>query len=691
MGLALLVGSLSACVEKRNAYDVPEVPLPTHFAQDIPQTESAYPETDSPPKTKDAATLSDQAIETGPTSAATYTQSLEEILPTWWTLFGNAELNALVDKALAQNPDLHMATLQVEQAEALFEQTHANEFPTVTLPGSARVDAPKDGTGSVGPGGKITSERAFSVGAQVTYRADLWGERRAQAEATRLRVWQAILNRDNARKTLIADLVGTYIDYLALNDRLRVALRSQQVLGEMLSAVRERLDRGDSTVLDLAQQRAAVRSVEATIPALKLQIAQAAHRLAQLTGTTPAQLQLGTQGLDSLKLPRILPGVPSTLLLRRADVRAAEANLLAADADIDVARAQALPTFDLSAQVGKGSTYVTTWLQPESLFWNLVGSLSATLFDHGAREQRIAQQEARHKELVEAYVSAIYTAVRETEDALARLHFGTQRQILQQQATDASQEAVEHSRESYRYGATDYLTLLDTERTYHTSSDALFQVTQDRYRGAIDLFVALGGGVELGPRLPGEGVRPEDKAPPPDERHGGIVMAEGNGTPALAPLQAPSGPDIKIDGHAVPRPLNKPLAFNSGPAPILPQAKPSQDAEVIPLAKPAQHAADDTIKAVPIPLSGWHITLPGLFDRRGLAASWRSLQTQFGAALDGLSLASLPLDDSQGSADLDRAWFTLVIGPFDSQEAAQKTCLTLGQAGVRCQSIEQGE
>jgi NodT family efflux transporter outer membrane factor (OMF) lipoprotein len=426
VGLVLLVGSLSACVEKRDAYDVPEVPLPTHFAQDLPQTESADPETDSPPKAKDDAALSGEAIETTPASAAAYTQSLEQILPTWWTLFGNAELNALVDKALAQNPDLHMATLQVEQAEALFEQTHANEFPTVTLPGSARVDAPKDGTGSVNPGGKVTSERAFSVGPQVTYRADLWGERRAQAEAARLRVWQAVLTRDNARKTLIADLVGTYIDYLALNDRLRVALRSQQVLGEMLSAVRERLDRGDSTVLDLAQQRAAVRSVEATIPALKLQIAQAAHRLAQLTGTTPAQLQLGTQGLDSLKLPRILPGVPSTLLLRRADVRAAEANLLAADADIDVARAQALPTFDLSAQVGKGSTYVTTWLQPESLFWNLVGSLSATLFDHGAREQRIAQQEARHKELVEAYVSAIYNAVRETEDALARLHFGTQ-------------------------------------------------------------------------------------------------------------------------------------------------------------------------------------------------------------------------------------------------------------------------
>lgn len=699
LGLILLVGGLSACVEKREAYDVPEVPLPTHFAQDLPQAAKAYPET-SPVdqlKANGSAVSTTDSIETAPVMATTYTQPLEQILPTWWTLFGSPELNALVDQALARNPDLHMASLRVEQAEAQFEQTHANEFPTVTLPGSARVDAPTNGTGTVDPGGKMTTERNFVLGAQVTYRADLWGERRAQAEAARLRVWQAVLARDDAKKTLIADLVGTYIDYLALNDRLRVAMRSQKVLGEMLGAVRERLDRGDSTILDLAQQRAAVRSVEATIPALKLQIAQAAHRIAQLTGTTPAQIQLSTAGLDSLKLPRILPGVPSTLLLRRADVRAAEANLLAADADIDVARAQALPTFDLSAELGKGSTYVKTWLQPESLFWNLVGSMTATLFDHGQREKRIEQQEARHKELVEAYVSAIYGAVRQTEDALARLHFGTERQVLQQQATDASQEAVEHSRESYRYGATDYLTLLDTERTYHTASDQLFQVTQDRYRGAIDLFVALGGGIELGPRLPGEGARPEDKAPPPDDRNGGVVMASQDGTTAPAPasIQAPSGPNIEIDGQVVPRPVNKPLAFNSGPAPILPQAKPDQPASVTPQAKPAQAQAqstiqqmEDSIETTPVPLSGWHITLPGLFDRRGLQATWRSLQNQFGATLDGLSLASISLDDTPGSTDLDREWLKLVIGPFNSQEAAQKMCLTLGQSGIRCQSID---
>jgi NodT family efflux transporter outer membrane factor (OMF) lipoprotein len=686
IGTVLLLGSLSACAEKRDAYDVPSVPLPSQFSQN--QSTTLVLPTDGRTAVLGAPTLggssstsegdSIESMSLPAMTAVTYTQPLEKVLPTWWTFFGSDELNRLVDQALARNPDLHMATLKVEQTEAQFEQVHADEFPAVTLPGSARVDAPGDGTGTIAPGAHVTSDRAFAVGGKVSYRADLWGERRALAEAARLRVWQAVLARDDAQKTLIADLVGTYIDYLALNDRLKVALRSEQVLSEMLSAVRERLDRGDATILDLSQQRAAVRSVQATIPALKLQIAQASHRLAQLTGTTPAQIQLSEAGLGSLKLPQILPGVPSTLLLRRSDVRAAEANLLAADADIDVARAQALPTLDLSTELGKGSNYVSTLLQPESLFWNLVGSLTASLFDHGKREKRIEQQEARHKELVEAYVSAIYGAIRQTEDALARLHFGTQRQLLQQEATDASEEAVQHSRESYRFGATDYMTLLDTERTFHTASDQLFQVTQDRYRGAIDLFVALGGGIELGPRLPGDGARPEDTAPPPDAQSGGVVMSETDGQAVAAPaaLQAPADPSRESSTTpppaTVPRPQPKPFPFAS-----------TNTAETV-------TAAADRIETTPLPWARWHIILPGLFNPEGLKATWRSMHDQFGCALDGLSLAPVPLSRQQGSDDLGRDGLKLVIGPFDSQEAAQKMCITLGQQGVRCQSIENG-
>ncbi len=677
LGAVLLLSSLTACAEKRDAYDVPTIPLPARFSQD--QSPTVTPPTDGTtailgaPKmsgsAQDGDSMEPSALPT--MTLATYTQPLENVLPTWWTLFGSNELNRLVDQALARNPDLHMATLKVEQSEAQFQQAHADLFPAITAPGSARVDAPGGGTGTTAPGAHVTSDRAFSVGAKVDYRVDLWGERNAAAEAARLRVWQTVLARDDAQKTLIADLVGTYIDYLALNDRLKVAMRSQQVLSEMLSAVQQRLERGDSTVLDLAQQRAAVHSVQATIPALQLQIAQASHRIAQLAGTTPAQIQLSDAGLGSLKLPQILPGVPSTLLLRRSDVRAAEANLLAADADIDVARAQALPTFDLSSSLGKGSNYVSTWFQPESLFWNLIGSLTASLFDHGKREKRVEQQEARHKELVEAYVSAIYGAVRQTEDALARLHFGTERQVLQQQATDASEEAVTHSRESYRYGATDYLTLLDTERTFHTSSDQLFQVTQDRYRGAIDLFAALGGGIELGPRLPGEGVRPEDQAPPPNEQNGGIVMtaADGQTEPVPAALQAPTAP------------------ANGEPTPTL-AAVASIPAKPLPFTSTATMA--DDIETIPLPLSGWTITLPGLFSPRGLDATWHTLRSQFGETLEGLSLVAVSLNDSQGSSDLGRSWLKMVIGPFASQDAAQKMCIALGQQGVRCQSIDEG-
>lgn len=696
---------LTGCMAKRDHYDVPSVPLPDHFTEDLGPSASGgeTPPTVAPDSRQDLlgdADDDDSVTEDGmssgqdntaASSAATvaqpaapvFTQSMDEILPHWWTLLGNDELNSLVDRALTHNPDMLMASMQVKQAEARFEQTHADEFPTITAPMDVTADAPLDGTGSTEPGTHEVSERAFSVGLEASYRVDLWGERRSAAEAARLRVWQALLTRDNSRKTLIADLVSTYIDYLSFNDRLRVAQRTEKVLSEMLAAVQERLQRGDATVLDLSQQRAAVRNVQATIPLMRLQASQAAHRLAQLAGSTPAQLTLSDSGLDSLHLPQVLPGMPSTLLLRRPDVRAAEANLLAADADVDAARARVLPTFDLSAQSGYASNYAVTWLQPESFFWSLASNLTATIFDHGKREQAVAQTKARHEELIEAYMSAVFGAVRETEDALARLHFGTKRQLLQQQAAEASREAVLHSRDSYRYGATDYLTLLDTERTLHSAQDQLYQVIQDRYQGAVDLFSSLGGGVDLGPRLPGEGTRPEDTVPPATAKSGGVVMTtvKGKTVPVPAPLPAASThPDDKTAGRA-PLPFAKPVPFAKAPQP---QAKPGETATT----KTA--SAAESMQAKPKVVGRWLATLPGIFTDQSLDPVWHTLQQQMGTDhLDGLSLMPVPLEKTQGSNDLGRNWYSLAIGPFVSEQAAKDFCSAMAQGGTRCRSVEE--
>jgi len=634
LSVALTLGSaLSGCMVIRDSYDVPPVDLPEQF-QGSPALKGTL---------GDLSDQGDQATPASSAAPAAYSVPLGTALPTWWHLLGSEELNRLVDRALTRNPDLRMASLRVSQAEARYEQAFATRLPTLSTTVSSRADAPKDGTGSVSPGVDITSERAFSAGLQASYRVDLWGERKATAEAARFRVWQAVLARDDTQKTTVADLVGSYVDYLSFQDRLRVARETKDILSEMLKAVEERMERGDATILDISQQRAAVRSVEATIPSLEFQAAQAAHRIAQLCGTTPSQLQLGSAGLDSLTLPMVLPGVPSALLLRRSDVRAAEANLLAADADIDVARARVLPTLDLSAEIGQASTHMISWLQPENRMWNLVSSLSATIFDHGAREQAVEQTRARHEELTEGYISVIYTAVRESEDALSRLSFGTRRQTLQQAAVDASQDAVDQSRDSYRYGATDYLTLLDTERTLHNNRDQLYQVIRDRYRGAVDVFSSLGGGVELSDRLPGEGKRPDDLLSSKDA--GTIALPEA---PAEQPRPAADLADLQ------------PAALGTGG------------------------------QATPAPVDGgWRVVLPAVYSRSALDVAWRDLQAQFGDRLNGLRLYALALQDTDtpqgdGSADLARRWFRLSLGPFADKSTAQTMCSSLSRDGLRC-------
>jgi len=241
----------------------------------------------------------------------------------------------------------------------------------------------------------------------------------------------------------------------------------------------------------------------------------------QLRRLRAEELKLSGQGMDSVSFPAVLPGVPTTLLLRRPDVRAVEARLLAADADIDVARARLLPPLDLTAQAGYGSLYLSRLFSSPTLFWEMIANLSITLFDSGKRENEVKFAKAMHEEMVETYIRVIYDAVREVDDALGAVrHMG--KQIEEQSvATESSFRAWSYSQEAYHAGALDYLVVLDTERTYHRHLDDLYRYRMERYRGLIDLFSALGGGVHMGDKLPGQGYRP---TPMPDEIDYGVVL-----------------------------------------------------------------------------------------------------------------------------------------------------------------------
>lgn len=508
-----LVAVLGACVTKREHYDTPDIPLPKTFQNG-------------------AAAVTDAALpRTG----------LKPVLPEWWRLLGSDELNGLVDRALAGNHELRIANLRALQAQARSEQAGADRLPLVTLPYSANNTAPKEGTGFRPAGAELEGRRTYQASVRASWRPDMWGEVQAQYESSDLQYWRAALARDDVQRALVANVVATYTSYLSLSDRLRIAEESETLLSGLLNSVSDRMKEGDATVIDFEQQRSAVFQVRATIPQLMQQREQARNRLATLVGTVPGTLQLEGRGLDALSTPQLAAGLPAALLLQRPDVRAVEATMLAADANIDVARARLLPQFDIGVQYGYGALHFAHLANPANLFWNGLANVTATIFDGGKRANDVAIARAVHEELVESYTQVLYGAVREAEDAQSSLASISKRLGLQQESVTAARSAWAYSRESYEAGAIDYLVLLDTERTYHARLDEFNRIRLERFLALVELFQAIGGGVDPRGTLPGSGRRP---VLPPDSESGLVVgVLPPSGPPAtLAPSEL-------VDGH----------------------------------------------------------------------------------------------------------------------------------------------
>jgi NodT family efflux transporter outer membrane factor (OMF) lipoprotein len=246
--------------------------------------------------------------------------------------------------------------------------------------------------------------------------------------------------------------------------------------------------------LDLAQQRQQVASTAATIPALQNQYDQNQAALALLLGLPPASLEIQNASLDSVTLPGIAAGLPSTLLERRPDLRKADADLRAANAQIGVTRADFLPTIQLTGSGGLASGALTAFLQPESAIYNLAASLLAPLFDGGARQANYDQSVARFKELAETYQQTALTAFRDVEVALAAQSTSADQEVALQESANQAQAALTLANLLYREGAADLLTVLDAQRAQLQAQNSLVQARLARLQAVADLAKAMGGG-----------------------------------------------------------------------------------------------------------------------------------------------------------------------------------------------------
>lgn len=402
----------------------------------------------------------------------------------WWESFGGTELGGLIAEAYARNPDLAASFHRIAQARAQLRAAGAGLYPVLDASGSGARSW--RGEGGAGNG--------FQAGLDASYEVDLWGLNRAGVQSAQARALASAFDRDALAIGLAADVATAYFQYLNLNDRLDSARRILDIAERVLALVERQVELGAASGLEAAQQRGAVASLRAGIPQLEQDRAQTLNALAQLLGTAPGAVSIRADSLDGLSLPAVAPGLPSELLLRRPDLRRAEALLASARADVAAARAAMLPSIRLTGGAGFSSDELSSLFSASGFLANLVAGVVAPVFDGGRLAAQRDQAEAGAEEAVDAYRSAVVAAFRDVEDALAATRYLAEVEEARRIALEEARRAYELAEIRYRVGATDFLTLLSTQRSLFQEEDSFEQVRLARLAAAVSLYRALGGG-----------------------------------------------------------------------------------------------------------------------------------------------------------------------------------------------------
>ncbi|KAA2211973.1 efflux transporter outer membrane subunit [Teichococcus oryzae] len=410
--------------------------------------------------------------------------------PDWWRGFNAPELDRLMQAAMAGNFDLAAAAARVRQADAQLRIAGATLLPNAGL--DAGVTQSRSTAGS--NFNRDRNSTSYDATLSASYEVDFWGRNRNLREAAAQDARARRFDQGTVLLTTEASIANTYFEVLAAREELRAQKENLAAARRILNVIRQQVNFGTATGLDLAQQEAVVAQQQAAIPALRQTAEQGVNALALLTGQPPATLTVATGRFDGLRVPAAAPGQPSDLLARRPDVLAAEANLAAANADVAAARAALLPTISLSLSGGFQSAALNTILRPEAQFFSLVGGLAQTIFDGGALRGQVSLSQAQAEELLVEYRRAIVQALSDTEDALVALRESTEGEGLRAEALSRAARAYDIAEAQLRAGTINVITLLNTQQTLFSARVSLVQARLARLRAAVALFRALGGG-----------------------------------------------------------------------------------------------------------------------------------------------------------------------------------------------------
>ena len=410
----------------------------------------------------------------------------------WFEVFQDPQLQELIRTALKQNYDVRIAATRILEAQAQLGITRADQFPTVT--GGAASDNVRVPNLKPLP---AYQTNVNAVGVNFAWELDFWGKFRRATEAARAELLATEWARRAVINTMVSDVAAAYFHLRTYDLQLEISQRTLEARTDSLRLTQTLETGGATNLLDVRQAQQLVDVAAGNIPDFERRIQQQENFINTLLGNNPGPIARGMTLTEQPHLPEVPPGIPSRLLERRPDIRAVEAQLMAANARIGVAKAAYFPQITLTAASGFESSALTSLFTGPTGFWAFGGSLLQPIFEGGRIKSGVRLSEARKEELVLHYQQTIQQAFRGVSDALVEYQKSHEFRQHQQDLVIAAQDAARLSGVRYRGGAADYLEVLTNETNAFNAELGLAQAQLGELLGLVDIYKNLGGGWEL--------------------------------------------------------------------------------------------------------------------------------------------------------------------------------------------------
>ncbi|WP_158258579.1 efflux transporter outer membrane subunit [Rhodopila globiformis] len=419
----------------------------------------------------------------------------------WWKGFHSPELDMLIAQARAHNFDIAVAIAQVRQADAQVRIAGATLLPAIGASGSGAWQHQGLGANSNrfgGGGGGISNAsidyHSYSAGLNASYELDFWQHNLGLRQAAVASAVFSRFDQETVALTVVTAVANTWFTALAYADQLAVTRRNVAAAEQTLAVVRGRFAAGTASALDVANQEALAAGERALIPNYVSLMEQEVIALGILVGEPPERVTVQPGTLTALALPPVAAGLPSQLLARRPDVAAAEAQLIAQNFNIKVARAAFFPTIQLTSSAGYQAAALNQLIMPGSALASLAAGLTQPLFDGGVLRGQLEQAKGLYDQLLAQYRKAVVQAFTDVDTALTAWRFTSEQEKLQRVAVVAARRAAEIARAQLAAGTVDITTVLTAETTQFNDESLLVQVRLARAQALLSLYKALGGG-----------------------------------------------------------------------------------------------------------------------------------------------------------------------------------------------------